>query len=317
MSWFSIHRSLFDSKYGRNVEMIGFWVYLIGKANHADGYDCDGVLIKRGCLKTGRKILKAETGLSESKVERFLKKLEIEHQIEQQKTTKYRIISIINYDNYQRNEQRFGQQADNKRTTSEQQVDTNNKNNNNNNKNKNNKLVAMSDDEGCQKNINQHTELKQENKTDLQNHSNLIGKNKTEIITPQKKPCNKKPDNQTGNYNMQNDAPLDYLEYSKALPPDKTATTRDVGYIWNALASLEKLPQITFGGVTWINRQKKIKKYLSTYSTVKDWKIIFNKAADKGFTKSDGCEWRPNFDYVFRNDNPTKLFEEYLAEGMK
>jgi hypothetical protein len=54
-----------------------------------------------------------------------LKYLEIEQQIEQQKTTKFTIITILNWDRYQENEQQSEQQVNNKRTTSEQQVNTN------------------------------------------------------------------------------------------------------------------------------------------------------------------------------------------------
>lgn len=126
LGWVKMHRKLLDSKYGKNIEMLGFWTYLILNANHKDNYDNEGNLIKKGTFKTGRKKISLETGLSESKVERFLKKLEIEQQIEQQKLSKYRIISICNWVTYQVIEQQIEQQVNNKRTTSEQQVNTNN-----------------------------------------------------------------------------------------------------------------------------------------------------------------------------------------------
>ena len=124
--------------------MIGFWALLLLKANHKENYTKDGILIRRGSFKTGRKTLSTESGLSESKVERFLKKLEIEQQVKQEKTNKYRVISIINYDRYQSNEQEVEQQVNNKWTTSEQQVNTN-KNEKNKKNEKNNKLPASSD----------------------------------------------------------------------------------------------------------------------------------------------------------------------------
>lgn len=115
------------------MELLGFWTYLLMRANHKDAYCRDGLLIRRGTFKTGRKQISLETGLSESKSERFLKRLEIEQQIEQQKTSKYRIITITNWLKWQGCEQQIEQQVNNRRTTSEQQMDTNK-----NDKNKNN-----------------------------------------------------------------------------------------------------------------------------------------------------------------------------------
>jgi len=78
------------------------------------------ILIREGQFLTGRKELSKETGISETTVERILKMLENEQQIIQEKTTKFRIITIINWKEYQ-----GGQQTDNKRTTDGQQTDTN------------------------------------------------------------------------------------------------------------------------------------------------------------------------------------------------
>ncbi len=61
------------------------------------------------------------TGLSESMVERALNLFENEQQIEQQKTTKNRIITIIKWYQYQISDN----ETDSKRTTTEQQADTN------------------------------------------------------------------------------------------------------------------------------------------------------------------------------------------------
>jgi hypothetical protein len=74
------------------------------------------ILIKEGQLLTGRKQLSMGTGIPESTVEDILKLLENEHQIQQQKTTKYRLITILNWKDYQ--------ESDNKATTKQQQADT-------------------------------------------------------------------------------------------------------------------------------------------------------------------------------------------------
>jgi DNA-binding transcriptional regulator YhcF (GntR family) len=73
-----------------------------------------------GQLITGRKKLSEQTGIAESKIQRALKTFEKCHMIEQQTTTKNRLITVLNWDLYQTCEQ----QTNNKRTTSEQQLNT-------------------------------------------------------------------------------------------------------------------------------------------------------------------------------------------------
>ena len=51
--------------------------------------------------------------------------LKNEHQIEQQTTSQNRLITIVSWNEYQKSEQPFEQQVNNKRTTSEQQMNTN------------------------------------------------------------------------------------------------------------------------------------------------------------------------------------------------
>ena len=63
--------------------------------------------------------------ISESKVQRILKEFENEHQIEQQTSPRNRLISIVNWSEYQNNEHQSEQQVNNKRTTNEQQMNTN------------------------------------------------------------------------------------------------------------------------------------------------------------------------------------------------
>ena len=79
-------------------------------------HDGNIILIKEGQLITGRKQLSEVTGIPETTVERILKMLENEHQIGQQKTTKYRLITILNWADHQTRTE--------ERTTNGQQTDT-------------------------------------------------------------------------------------------------------------------------------------------------------------------------------------------------
>lgn len=74
---------------------------------------------------TGRNELAKQSGIAESTVERILRYRENEHQIEQQKNNRFRIITIVNWQYYQQAEQQNEQQANNKRKADGQQMDTN------------------------------------------------------------------------------------------------------------------------------------------------------------------------------------------------
>lgn len=102
-------------------------------ANHQDKtsfiWNGKTMVLHDGQLLTGRKELSTQSGIPPTTIERILKYLENEHQIGQQKTTKYRVITIINWKDYQK----MDTISDNKRTTNGQQTDTfkNVKNDNN------------------------------------------------------------------------------------------------------------------------------------------------------------------------------------------
>lgn len=133
--WISIHRDIIDSVIYKDSEAVHLWLHLLLSANHKENKKMIGhtiVLIPRGSLLTGRKSLSAATGIHESKIQRLLKLFEKNEQIEQQTFTKYRLVSITNYSEYQDSEQ----QLNSKRTTTEQQANTNNNVNNDNNVNK-------------------------------------------------------------------------------------------------------------------------------------------------------------------------------------
>lgn len=131
--WVKVHRKIIDASWFNKSEYVHLWLYLLLKANHKDQEIFVGnekVLVKRGQLLTSRHKLSEVVHVQENKIYRILKCFENEHQIEQHKTRKYTVISIINYDMYQKSEQDNEQQMNNKCTTDEQQMNTNNNDNN-------------------------------------------------------------------------------------------------------------------------------------------------------------------------------------------
>jgi uncharacterized phage protein (TIGR02220 family) len=127
--WVKLYRQTLENPIVcKDAEYFSVWCYLLLNATHKSykvEFKGEVISLAPGQLITGRKKIAQQFNISESKVQRILKKLEIEQQIEQQTSTKKRLISVLNWDKYQSIEQQDEQQVNNKRTTSEQQVNTN------------------------------------------------------------------------------------------------------------------------------------------------------------------------------------------------
>lgn len=122
----------------KDAEHLAVWVYLLLEARYRPQDAMFGgakTTLRPGQLVTGRRKISLETRVTESKVQRILKLFESEHLIEQQMSSRNRLISIARWDAYQAGEQRGGQQMNNKCTTDEQQVNTYKERNKERNKN--------------------------------------------------------------------------------------------------------------------------------------------------------------------------------------
>jgi len=139
VGFIQVHRKLVNSSFYNDSEAVHLWIHLLFKARFSDGkywVKDEEIMLKAGQFVTGRKVLSAETKINESKIQRLMKRFEKCHMIEQQTNSVSRLITIVNYNEYQSSEQ----QVNNERTASEQQVNNertlNNNVNNNNNENK-------------------------------------------------------------------------------------------------------------------------------------------------------------------------------------
>jgi len=133
--WIKLHRKMLDNPLVSKPTYFSLWIILLLKANHKECkiiWNGEFKTIKAGQFITGRKALKKESGIPETTIERILNMLENGHQIKQQKTSKYRLITIVNWEQYQDRNTK----VDNKRTTNGQQTDTNKNDNNNKNEKK-------------------------------------------------------------------------------------------------------------------------------------------------------------------------------------
>lgn len=142
----TLKRKITDSSWYGNPDYLALFIHMLLKANHKERTVVIGnqsIVVKRGQFISGRKALSAETGVQESKVTRILKLFKSEQQIKQQAFSKFSLFSIVNYEKYQSPERQVEQQMNNKRTASEQQMNTNNNVNNVNNVNKKDKHASL------------------------------------------------------------------------------------------------------------------------------------------------------------------------------
>lgn len=125
--WIKVHRALSDHHISSDPATLSIWIHLLLLANHKETKRMINgrvIAVQPGQLITSRKSLAAKTGVNESKVERVLTTLKNEQQIEQHGTSKFRVISIVKWAEYQSDEQQNEQQVDSKRTADEQQMNT-------------------------------------------------------------------------------------------------------------------------------------------------------------------------------------------------
>lgn len=123
--WIKVYRKLQEkSFYKKDSEAVHLWIHILMSATHKPTEETLGgrkIICQPGQFTTGRKQLANSTGINESKIERLLTKFEkIEQQIEQQKSNTNRLITVLNWSEYQIIEQ----QSNNERTTDEQQLNT-------------------------------------------------------------------------------------------------------------------------------------------------------------------------------------------------
>ena len=119
-----IHRKLLENCISLKPEYLSVWLHLLLLAQHKDRHfiwNNEKKVLKPGQLITGTKQLSKKTGISQITVYRILKYLENEKQIEKQSTSKFTLITVINWNYYQSNEMQNEKQMRSEEHTSELQ----------------------------------------------------------------------------------------------------------------------------------------------------------------------------------------------------
>lgn len=111
--WIKLHRALKYSDVYQDSERLHLWLHLLMSANHEPANvqldNGQTIRLEPGQMLTGRVRLAKETGLDEYKIQRTLKRLELAQRIAQQTYSKYRIITVIKWEEYQGDAQQLAQ----------------------------------------------------------------------------------------------------------------------------------------------------------------------------------------------------------------
>lgn len=126
--WIKIHRKMLSNPVVfKDPDHLAVWMYLLLTASHKKHKTIFGgkpVFLEAGQLITGRKKISEATGVNPSKVKRILNLFKTDQQIDQQATRYGSIITILEWDKYQENDQPNDQRVTNERPTSDQRVTT-------------------------------------------------------------------------------------------------------------------------------------------------------------------------------------------------
>jgi len=127
--WISLWRRLWDNPRSADSEWLAVWVYILTHATHRvikKVFDGKIVELQPGQLITGRHTIADATGVNESKVTRVLTILKTDQQIDQQAGVKGSIITVLNWQRYQKSDQEIDQRVTSDRPATDQRLTTNN-----------------------------------------------------------------------------------------------------------------------------------------------------------------------------------------------
>jgi hypothetical protein len=131
--WIRLYRKILDWEWYDISEMVHLFLHLLISANSMPG-EWRGVKVNRGQLITGLHSLNRDTGISIQRLRTCLKRLRITGEITINSTNKYSIITICNYDEYNKYYSYTNKQINNQSTINQQSTNkqaTTNKNNKN------------------------------------------------------------------------------------------------------------------------------------------------------------------------------------------
>jgi len=116
--WIKLHRKFVKWEWFHNSEMVHLFLYLVLSANHEPGR-WQGQDIARGQLVTGRFTLSENTGISQQTIRTCLGRLKSTSELTIKSTNKYSIITILKYEDYQKDERKSTSTSTSKSTNNQ------------------------------------------------------------------------------------------------------------------------------------------------------------------------------------------------------
>lgn len=144
--WIKLHRQLIDWEWYSDINVKVLFLHCLLSANHEDKR-WHGIEIKKGQFITSLEHLAIEVGLTVSQIRTAINKLKLTNEIAYETTSKYSIITIKKWDEYQTNDMQNDKPITNESQTDDKQIATNK--NEKNEKNEKNILeeVVVSENE--------------------------------------------------------------------------------------------------------------------------------------------------------------------------
>ena len=133
-----LHRKITEWEWYQNPNTFRVFLHCLLMANYTDGR-FEGKEIKRGQFVTSLPSLSDQTSLSIRQVRVALDHLIMTGELTNKSYTKYRVITVVKYDQYQSNDRQIDSQMTDKRQTNDSQMTDKRQQYNNNNKNNNDK----------------------------------------------------------------------------------------------------------------------------------------------------------------------------------
>ena len=109
--WIKLHRKMINWEWYNDINVKVVFLHLLLTANHEDK-KWQGIEIKRGQKITSLSHLAEETKLSVKQIRNVLNKLKSTGEITSKGTSKYTIITIVKYNDYQLKEEKEDKQKD-------------------------------------------------------------------------------------------------------------------------------------------------------------------------------------------------------------
>ena len=180
--WIKIHRKIMETSWYKRSTVVHLFIHLLIKANHQENkffWNGKEITIKRGEFITGLNKLSEETGISIQSIRTALTILKSTNTITIKSTNKFSIIQIVNYDQYQSEEEKLTSKLTSKVTNNQQTTNkqlTTNKNDKNEKNEKNIKNNNINIIIGMFKNVNPSYERLFANKTQRASVERLLKK---------------------------------------------------------------------------------------------------------------------------------------------